>query len=153
MAGNLSKTRRSPAQLFALVFGVVYALTGVAGFVVLGLGHSLLLPKENLIIFGVNPLHNAVHLLVGLAWIAVSASPIWAKRTNALFGVVFIALSALGFMNLLGFLGISGATDPDNVLHLATAVLALYFGTVGSGSRAGVTKATGSRVRTVGANS
>ncbi len=127
-----TKQSKSPAQLFALVFGVVYALTGIVGFVAFGFGHSLTLPHETLIVFGVNPLHNAIHLVVGLVWIAVSGSFIWTKRTNLLFGVVFLALVALGLANLLGFLGISGPTDPDNALHFATAALAIYFGTVGA---------------------
>ena len=151
MAGSFSKIKHSPAQLFALVFGVVYALTGVLGFVVQGFGRSLLLPKETLIIFGVNPLHNGLHLAVGLVWIAVSGSLVWSKATNVVFGIVFAALAVAGFMNLLGFLGISGPSDPDNILHLATAAMALFFGTVGAKTRSATRVSAGS-TRTAGAH-
>lgn len=145
MAETMSKIRKSPAQLFALVFGVVYALTGIAGFVTFGLGQSILLPKETFIIFGVNPLHNGLHLAVGIVWILVSGSFAWSKRTNITFGIVFFGLVAAGVLNLLGFLGISGPSDPDNVLHFATAILALYFGTIGAVSKAHASKQNGQK--------
>lgn len=52
---------RTPAQTFALVFGAVYALVGLAGFLVTGFdnfaGETF---DDKLIIFSVNPLHNIV---------------------------------------------------------------------------------------------
>jgi hypothetical protein len=33
----------------------------------------------------------------------------------------------------MGMLGMDGIADPDNFLHLATATLSLYFGSVAAG--------------------
>ena len=45
-------------------------------------------------------------------------------------------VTVLGFVDGMGMLGMSGLGDPDNFLHLATATLSLYFGSVAAGSPA-----------------
>ena len=52
--------KRSPAQLFALVFGAVYILVGALGFLVTGFDDFANRTGEAFILFGVNPLHNIV---------------------------------------------------------------------------------------------
>ena len=44
--------------LFAAVFGAVYVLVGLAGFVVTGLSDFAATSSDKLILFGLNPLHN-----------------------------------------------------------------------------------------------
>src|SRR4051794_12093295 len=124
--------QRAPSRLFALVAGLTYALVGLGGCIVTGLGQSVLLPHATLVIFSVNPLHNAVHLLLGVAWLVGTRNDAWAKGANVAIGMTLGLVTVLGFGHALGFLGISGLADPDNFLHLATATLALYFGTVGA---------------------
>lgn len=123
---------RTPAQLFALVFGAVYLLVGLAGFLVTGFENFASNTDKELIIFGVNPLHNIVHLLLGVVWIGAASKHDTAKSVNMLFGVVLALVAVLGFAGALEFLAIEGGGDPDNFLHIATAVLAIYFGSAGA---------------------
>src|SRR5918996_5004527 len=124
---------RTPAQIFSLLFGAVYVLVGVAGFVTTGLqGFADPDPSGTLIVFGLNPLHNIVHLVIGVAWIAASRSPEASRVVSLAIGAVLGLVAVLGFVGALRFLAIDSLGDPDNFLHLATAALALYFGTVGA---------------------
>ena len=125
----------TPAQRFAAVFGVVYLLVGVAGFALTGFsdfaGHN----HHTLLIFAVNPLHNVIHLVLGVAWLAAAPRHQAARLANLAIGVVLGLVTVLGFVGVTGMLGMSGFADPDNFLHLATATLALYYGTVAAGGR------------------
>jgi hypothetical protein len=130
-AGN-----KTPAQLFALAFGVVYLAVGIVGiFVTKGFGnfaheHTANYDKT-LLIFHLNPLHNIVHIVLGLVWIGAAGRHSAAAGVNTLFGVVLLLVFVLGLFDL-HFLAIDGAGDPDNYLHLATGLLAVYFGTAGA---------------------
>jgi hypothetical protein len=127
--------RWTPAQRFAFLFGVVYFVVGLAGFPVTGTGdfagHQ---HHHTLLIFSVNPLHNVVHLVLGLAWLAGSARHRTARAVNLALGVVLGLVTVLGFAGGMDLLGMSGLSDPDNFLHLATATLSLYFGSVAAGT-------------------
>jgi hypothetical protein len=124
--------RWSPAQRFAVVFGVVYLLVGAAGFAVTGLHDFTGMGSHKLLIFAVNPLHNVIHLALGLVWLACAARRSAARAANLAIGVVLGLVTVLGFSGGMGMLGMSGLADPDNFLHLATATLALYFGSAGA---------------------
>ena len=130
MVTRLGKT---PAQLFALVFGIVYLAIGLIGFGVTGFDNWIAKEtSEKLLIFPVNPLHNLVHIGIGAIWMISSATHKAAARVTTLIGIVYGAVAALGFLGILDFLAISSSGSADNWLHLATAILALYFGTVGA---------------------
>jgi hypothetical protein len=126
---------RSPAQLFALVIGVVYLAVGVIGFFFAeeftgGSG------DDELIVFRLNHLHNIIHVALGVVWIGAARTHAAAKGVNTLFGVVLLAVALLGFTEIdlvHDLLNVVEASDPDNFLHLATGVLGLYFGTAGAG--------------------
>lgn len=126
-AGN-----RTPAQLFALVFGAVYLLVGILGFFLTGFGDWTDKTGETLIIFPVNGLHNVVHVLLGIIWIGAAGRHETAKSVNMAFGVVLALVAVLGFAGVLEFLAIKDASSPDNFLHLVTAVLSIYFGSAGA---------------------
>jgi hypothetical protein len=123
----------SPAQKFAAVFGVVYLLVGVAGFVLTGFGDFAGSHHATLLVFAVNPLHNVVHLVLAAGWLAGCARHRTARLANLALGVLLGLVTVLGAVGGLGVLGMSGLADPDNFLHLATATLALYFGSVAAG--------------------
>jgi hypothetical protein len=91
---------------------------------------------DALLIFSVNPAHNVVHLALGLAWLAAAPHHRPAKTVNLVIGVVLGLVTVLGLAGGMGVLGMSGLADPDNFLHLATATLALYFGSLAAGSPA-----------------
>ncbi|PYK43392.1 MAG: TonB-dependent receptor [Verrucomicrobia bacterium] len=124
------------AKTLALLFGVVFLLIGILGFV------PSVTPNEMLLnIFHVNAAHNAVHLLTGvvalLAGIAgVGASKIFFK----IFGVVYGLVAVLGFVvgdgMLLGFISNNMA---DTWLHVGIAVVSLIVGFAPSGEAARTT--------------
>lgn len=131
IAGNV----RTPGQTFALVFGAVYLLVGIAGFFVATefTGGS---PDDKLIIFPVNHLHNIVHLAIGGLWLAGARTAAGAKSMNTMIGVVYLLVAALGFLHpgdfMQDLLNIQGPGSADNWLHLVSGALALYFGTAGA---------------------
>ena len=130
------------AQNFALIFGAVYLLVGLAGFLVTGFdGFAAKSYKEILIIFPLNPLHNIVHLLIGGAWLAASARHDTAKTANLVIGAAYGLVFILGLLGVLKFLAIEDASSTDNYLHLGSAALALYFGTAGAGTATGTREA------------
>jgi hypothetical protein len=137
-------SRWSPAQRFAAVFGAVYLLVGIAGFVQTGFGDFAGHGHATLLVFAVNPLHNVVHLVLAAGWLTGCARHHTARLANLALGVLLGLVTVLGAVGGLGWLGMSGLADPDNFLHLATATLALYFGSVAAGgtpARAGTSAA------------
>ena len=111
----------------ALVLGVVYLLVGLAGFLVTGDVGFANPDGDPLIIFGVNPLHNIVHILVGVVLLAASRRTATARAANLTIGAVYLLLGIIGLFiadatNAANILALNAA---DNVLHLGTALLLL----------------------------
>jgi hypothetical protein len=125
----------TPAQRFAAVFGVGYLLVGIAGFAVTGFSDFAGHHHHTLLVFAVNPLHNLIHLVLAVVWLAAAPRHRTARLANLALGVVLGLVTVLGFVGVTNMLGMSGFADPDNFLHLATATLSLYFGSVAAGSR------------------
>lgn len=125
--------QRTPAQYFALIFGVVYLLIGVLGFPITGFDNfAAKTYGDELIIFPVNPLHNIIHLALGAVWVLSAARHDWARKANLVIGGVLGLVTILGGLGVLKFLAIESFGSPDNFLHLVTAALSLYFGTAGA---------------------
>ena len=118
--------RKSSVQLFSLVYGIVFAFIGLAGFAERG-G----MPHETHLLFGafpVNGLHNMAHLRIGLAGIGVYfASPYAARLYAQVVGWIYLVLGFLAFItpDLFGLMPIHG---PNIWLHFIAAAVALYFG-------------------------
>lgn len=110
------------ARQFAIVFGAVYLVVGVLGF---------LLPSPLLGIFGVNTRHDILHVVIGGLWLAAAFGArrgLTPRFASQIVGVVLLAAAILGFalptqMDQLLLINMA-----DNFLHLITAVLALYIG-------------------------
>lgn len=133
---------RTAGQTFALVFGLIYLLVGIAGFFVANdfTGGST---DDKLLLFPVNHLHNLVHIAIGALLLAGSRTVAQAKTMNTVVGVALLLVAILGFLGLdfmQDLLNIHGSGSADNWLHLATGALALYFGT--SGATAATTPTT-----------
>ena len=108
----------------AVVFGTVYLAVGLIGFALTGLDG-----EATLVIFGVNPLHNVIHIVLGVAALASCRSEKLAGTVLVVLGGVLGLVTVLGFLNLLGLLGMRhGIADPDNFLHLVTGAAALVTG-------------------------
>ena len=122
---------RTPAQLFALVFGAIYTLVGIAGFFVADefTGGQA---SDKLIAFPVNHLHNIIHLLIGGSLLFGSTRADLARTMNLGNGVVLALVAVLGFIGVLTPDLINDRGVADDFLHLGTGILAIYFGTAGA---------------------
>jgi hypothetical protein len=131
---------KTPGQLFALVFGAVYLLVGLLGFAVTGFDNFFnSSANEVLIAFPVNPAHNIVHLLIGGVWLAGSRTAAGAKVANMGIGVAYLAVFLLGLVGALQWLSIESGLNADQLLHLVSGGLGVYFGTAGATARRPVT--------------
>jgi Domain of unknown function (DUF4383) len=132
MATAPSRPTLQPVQRFAQLFGAVYVLVGVAGFLVTGLSGFASTSGDKLLPFGVNPLHNLVHVAVGAVWLAASRSEASARAASTLIGAVYLLVGVVGlFLSGSGDLNLLNLNQPDNALHLASALLGLWFGLAG----------------------
>ena len=110
-------------QRFAQVFGAVYLLVGLLGFLVTGFdGFTEHDHSQTLLGFAVNPLHNIVHILIGALGLAM-----WKRSDSArTFGWILFVVYGLPFVDgliagndeNLDFLTLNGA---DSVLPLLSA--------------------------------
>ncbi len=130
MATATRTVDRTPAQMFALVFGVVYLAIGLIGFAVTGFDQFAANTDETLIVFQVNPLHNIVHLAIGALLLAGSRAHDSAKTVNTVVGAVYLLVAILGFAGVVVDELINN-NAADNFLHLGSGALALYFGLAG----------------------
>jgi len=120
--------------------GLIYTVLGVLGFLPLdflnpmhleGVGVRYLL---NLV--AINPLHNLVHLAIGLTGLWAAQTLTGAQRWGKIFGLTLLLLFALGMVQavLEGFpkdqllLDLVPLNSPGHMLHLMSGGLALYLG-------------------------
>lgn len=112
-------------QQFAILSAVVYLSAGVLGFLVTGFNDFAGDTDERLIILGLNPLHNIVHLVLGAVWGAAAISRRVAPVVNLALGVGLLAAFVLGVTGGASFLNIDGVSEPDNYLHLVYGAIAI----------------------------
>lgn len=139
---------RHPAQYLALAIGVVYTIVAIWGFFLTGFD-NFAAPQGELImgLFEVNPLHNVVHLLIGVAGLAL-----WNTLGNArIYGWILVAAYVPTF--LYG-LFVANTDDPanflalnqaDNWLHAVSALAGLAIALWPAGDRARTTSTTARR--------
>ncbi|WP_369373249.1 DUF4383 domain-containing protein [Promicromonospora sp. Populi] len=128
MTQSMSSTQtRAPHQWLALTIGAVYLLVGIAGFFVTGFGGFVEHDHEQTLLgFAVNPLHNIVHILIGILGLALWSVPSRARTFGWLLVVGYGATFVFGLIAVgnpdINFLNINAA---DNVLHLLSALAGL----------------------------
>jgi hypothetical protein len=135
-------------QWLALAVGILYTVIGIAGFFVTGLDDFAGHEGHSLLGFEVNPLHNVVHLLIGVLGLAMSAR----LRTARAFGwLLFVGYGAVFIYGLVvdknsdaNFLALNGA---DDVLHLLSALAGLLIALLPV-RRSGVSDARGTGMYT-----
>ena len=117
---------RHPSQLLALAIGAVYTLIGILGFFITGFENFAAETDKTLLGFEINPLHNLVHLAIGLAglalWRRLDTARAYGWLLAAGYGLTFLyGLFAAGNSDI-NFLSLNGA---DNVLHLLSTAAGL----------------------------
>ncbi|UOZ05515.1 DUF4383 domain-containing protein [Amycolatopsis sp. WQ 127309] len=135
-AESTRTTTRSPGQVIAAVVGVVFLLVGLGGFIP-GLttdydqltfaGHNSMAMLLGL--FMVSVLHNIVHLLFGVAGLALARTPHGAHRYLIGGGAIYLVLWVYGLIidhdSAANFVPVNTA---DNWLHLGLGVGMIALG-------------------------
>jgi hypothetical protein len=129
---NDTTAGRSPAQLYALVFGATLVLAGILGFFYSSSFGSPGKVDGVLGILDVNGWHNIVHLATGV--LGLMSLSYGAARTYAVgLGAVYVVVAIWGFAigdgsEILGFIPVN---TEDNVLHalIGLAGLGAYAAT------------------------
>ena len=127
-AGNTVAGRgKTWPELLALAFGAIYTLIGIIGFFITGFDNFFSHTGETLLGFEINGMHNVVHILIGVAGLALARRPGGARTYGWLlavgYGATFVyGLFAAGKQEPLNFLNINWA---DNWLHLVSALAGL----------------------------
>lgn len=115
------------AKTTALVFGVIYTLIGILGFIP-ALGGSASSTASTLLgIAPVNVLHNVVHLIIGVPGLLVAGNEANSKAWAKIFGVVLLVVGVVGFF-LPSFFGLLPIGGGDIAIHLITGVILAYVG-------------------------
>jgi len=111
-------------KMLALVVGAILSLAGVAGYFT---GSSLLG-------FGINTLHNLVHLVTGVLGVIVGmfTAGSLARNYNRGLGVVYVVVAVLGFVLPALMTQLLNINTADNLLHL---VLGVVLAGVGFGTK------------------
>jgi len=114
------------AKTMAVLFGLVFLVVGILGFVPAVTKDEMLLG-----IFHVNTAHNAVHLLSGIVALICGMMGVGASRMYfKLFGLVYAAVAVMGFLNPgdVKLLGLISNNMADTWLHVAIAAVSLIIG-------------------------
>lgn len=141
--GSTTGTARSPLELVAMLVGATFLLVGILGFVpgitthysdLTGAGNG---SGAKLIgIFQVSVLHNVVHLLFGIAGLAMARSYAGARTFLVGGGVIYLVLWVYGLVidktSDANFVPLNTA---DDWLHFVLGVAMLGLGVALSRSR------------------
>ena len=113
------------SKTLAIVFGIVFVVVGLLGFV-----SNPLVGMNG--IFETNTLHNLVHLVIGLILLAVAIwSPMQSSLWLKIMGFVYLVIAILGFLLISGsgdLLGLVTINTADNWLHVVLAIVLLAAG-------------------------
>ena len=119
----------------ALLFGIVFLLIGILGFV------PGVAPDETLFkIFHVNAAHNIVHIASGIIFLIAAMAGAGASRAwFQIFGVIYAIVAVWGFVVGTGnALWVVSNNPADTWLHVVLAVVMLFLGFGASGRKATV---------------
>jgi hypothetical protein len=131
MEAHVSGTSRSPAQLYALIFGAVLTVAGIIGFFYNSEFTSDKSVRDAVLgILDVNGWHNVVHIATGVLGLGAAASYSRSRAYALGLGVVYIVVAIWGFIIGDGdsILSIIPVNTEDNVLHLLIGVAGLAAG-------------------------
>lgn len=127
-AATADATRLRVVRGLALLVGAFFTVIGVAGIVVTGFDAFAEPTDETLLGFGINPLHNTVHLVLGVAGLAMA----WTLSTARAYGWLLVV--GYGLVLVYGLIvdqddaaNVLNTNAADNGLHLVTVVVGLVI--------------------------
>ena len=110
------------AKNAAMLFGVVFLIVGVLGYV----PNPVVGPAG---IFLTNPLHNIIHLVSGIALLAGAYTSLGSSMMLKIVGVVYGLVAVCGFFMVMdGMMMGVAINDADKWLHVALAIAILAAG-------------------------
>jgi uncharacterized protein DUF4383 len=122
---------------FALVYGIVFLLVGIAGFIPAfvvpdSTGQPLAINAGSGMLFGlfhVNVLHDLVHIAFGLWGLAVCRNAVSSARYARSVAVIYAAFVIMGLVpGLDTVFGLVPLHGYDVWLHAVLAAVAAFFG-------------------------
>ncbi len=116
------------AKTIALIFGIIYTLVGVAGFLTPLGGTYGMTPMPMFGVFYINLVHNIVHLAIGIPGLLMAGTEESAARYLRVFGIILVIVAVIGFIRAIeatihGFIPIGGS---DVWLHLGSGLIMLW---------------------------
>ena len=116
-----------PSQKIALAVGIAYTAIGVLGWAVTGFDDFVGRDTDEMLLgFELNPLHNVVHLVIGLAGLAMWRRLDYARAYGWALAVSYGATFVYGLFAVneedINILSLNSA---DNGLHLVSTAVAL----------------------------
>src|SRR3954454_1833760 len=131
MEARTTGTRRSPAQLYALIFGAALTIAGIIGFFYNSDFTSDKSVRDAVFgILDVNGWHNLVHIATGVIGL-IAAGAYGSSRAYAIgFGLIYIIVAIWGFILGSGdsILSIVPVNSEDNILHLLIGISGIAAG-------------------------
>jgi hypothetical protein len=131
MEARSTGTTRSPAQLYALIFGALLTVAGIIGFFY----NSDFTSNKSVhnAVFGVldvNGWHNVFHIATGVFGLVAAGSYSSGRLYALVIGAVYIVVAIWGFTVGGGnsILSIIPVNTADNVLHLFIGVAGIAAG-------------------------
>ncbi|WP_028663232.1 DUF4383 domain-containing protein [Saccharomonospora halophila] len=157
--GRTQVSGLQPVQMLAALVGLVYLAFGIIGLIVTGFGDFAGSTGSTLWVFAVNPLHNIIHIVVGVLGVLMAVKSSGARTYGWLLLVAFgvLLLWGLAVTGVFATNPVSGLGNPlalnaaDNWLHLGTALLGLIIAVMPARKAAGTpggTSDAGDRMHT-----
>lgn len=121
--------RTTLPQVTGFLLGVGFLINGLVGFTITGVDDFASTTGHHLFGFNVNPLHNLVHLSIGV----IGLLTCWRLSSSRFYGWLLLlgygSVLVYGLLTLgeteLNFLALNAA---DNVLHGLSALIGLLIG-------------------------
>lgn len=116
----------SYVKTYAAILGWTFVVVAVAGFFLTGFGDFFGVDGETLILFGINPAHNLIHLVLGVTYlIGARATEAGARAVVLVLSSAYLLVGVLGLLLMDTSANILAINQADNVLHLAVGALGI----------------------------
>src|SRR3989344_5913236 len=121
-ANGAPRIIKTMAKTLATVFGVVFVIVWLLGFV----GNPLVGEGA---LFHTNLMHDLVHLIIGIVLLVVAfMAAEQSALTLKIFGAVYLIVAVLGFFMTSPILGLIEVNGADQWLHLVLGVVLVAAG-------------------------